>query len=109
MVDRVEARRCAEAQLAKIEQVIGLRLVIMAEGQFSHGWVFCYDSVQHRRTGELRDSIAGNAPILVDKDTGAVFVTGTAQPIEYYIKLFIEQKERSRSNGERANDDLRSS
>jgi len=72
--------------------------VIVAEQKFSFGWVFCYDSAQHRETGALRDVIAGNAPLLVDRDTGEVLVPSTTQSVESSIRLFSEQKQRSREN-----------
>lgn len=37
------------------------------------------------RTGEL---VAGNAPLLIDIPTGRVHVTGTGQPMQYYVTNF---------------------
>jgi len=51
------------------------------------GWVFFYDSKRHAETGSIRDAIAGNAPIVVTKD-GQVHKTGTAHPVEYYLRKF---------------------
>jgi hypothetical protein len=52
------------------------------------GWVFFYDSKRHVETGDFRDALAGNAPIVVTKSDGQVHVTGTAFPIEHYLKKF---------------------
>ncbi len=52
------------------------------------GWVFFYDSRRHRETGDFRFSVAGNSPHLVRRTDGAVFVAGTALPVEDYIKDF---------------------
>jgi hypothetical protein len=52
------------------------------------GWVFFYDSRRHRETGNHRFAVAGNVPYLVRRADGAVFETGTAFPVEHYIKDF---------------------
>lgn len=91
-----EARRRAEAHLTKIASRGNLRLALTGEQEFVDGWVFFYDSVQHMETGALSDSLVGNAPILVDRDSGEIFTTGTAYPIDYYINEYSERKRRLR-------------
>jgi len=49
------------------------------------GWVFCYGSRLHAETGEPRYAVAGNAPFIVNRHTGAVETTGTTLPTEHYI------------------------
>jgi hypothetical protein len=44
--------------------------------------VFFYNTLQ---TGELRDCLAGNGPLLVDKGSGALRQVGTAHPVEHYL------------------------
>jgi Immunity protein 35 len=52
------------------------------------GWVFFYDSRRHQETGDSRYLVAGNAPFFVRRSDGAVFVSGTARPVEDYIGDF---------------------
>ena len=52
------------------------------------GWVFFYGSLRYRETGDIRFAVAGNAPYFVRRDDGAVFVSGTALPVERYIEDF---------------------
>jgi hypothetical protein len=52
------------------------------------GWVFFHDSRRHQETGDSRFAVAGNAPYIVRRADGAVFVTGTARPVEEYIAEF---------------------
>lgn len=52
------------------------------------GWVFFYTSEKYLQTGELQYAVAGNAPFIVAKENGAIFTTGTAEPIENYISRF---------------------
>jgi hypothetical protein len=49
------------------------------------GWVFFYNSKRYLETREIRYALAGNAPYIVNRYTGALSVTGTAHPIEHYI------------------------
>ena len=52
------------------------------------GWVFFYDSRKYRETGGVQFAVAGNAPFFVRRENGAVFVAGTAYPLEVYIDDF---------------------
>lgn len=36
------------------------------------GWMFIYNRAEYFRTGELRDGLVGNGPILVRREDGAV-------------------------------------
>ena len=65
-------------------------IVVMDENTIEKewGWVFFYESANYLQTGEFSDQVAGNAPYIVDKATGEVVETGTAQPIEVYIREY---------------------
>ena len=52
------------------------------------GWVFFYQSVAFIESGDFRDMLAGNAPIILNKHTGELIHTGTAYEIEHYIKEY---------------------
>jgi hypothetical protein len=52
------------------------------------GWVFFYDSRQYHTLGDFRFAVAGNAPYFIRRSDGAVFVAGTALPVEEYIRDF---------------------
>ena len=54
----------------------------------SFGWVFFYNSREHIETGDFRYALAGNAPIVVTRADGAIHETGTAFPLEHYLKRF---------------------
>jgi hypothetical protein len=58
-------------------------------------WVFFYTSDRYLKTRDIRYAPAGNALDIVNRHTGEVRVTCTAQPIEYYI----EGHERRLANG----------
>jgi hypothetical protein len=44
-----------------------------------YGWIFFY------RAKDGLSPLAGNAPIIVDRDTLEVRITGTANTLEYYL------------------------
>jgi hypothetical protein len=52
------------------------------------GWVFFYTSRRWHETGDFRFGVAGNAPYFVRRNDGAMFVAGTAYPVEDYVKDF---------------------
>jgi hypothetical protein len=51
-----------------------------------YGWVFYWTSRPWRETGDFQFAIAGNGPILVSRETGAIYSCGTSAPIEDRIK-----------------------
>ena len=52
------------------------------------GWVYFYDGSIHIETGNVSDAVAGNAPLIVDRLDGTLYITGTARPIEHYLQEF---------------------
>ena len=52
------------------------------------GWVFFYNTREYVEDGDEMAIAVGNAPIIVDKTSGKLEVTGTAYPIEYYIEMY---------------------
>jgi hypothetical protein len=88
-----EARRAAQRRLGASRT----ELVIIGEQEFADGWVFFYDSVEHQRTGRIEDALGGNAPILIDRETGQFHRTGTARPVEDYIEEHAQRKRRVRA------------
>ena len=49
------------------------------------GWVFFHTSKLWRETGEIRYAVAGNAPLIVEREGGKILATGTAHAVEHYI------------------------
>lgn len=96
MIGAAEARKIARDYLDRLEAEIGdeLALVDAETIERPFGWVFVYQSTAYLRTGEFSDRLAGNAPLLVDRDTGKLHVTGTAKPVEHYIAEYEAAKAR---------------
>jgi hypothetical protein len=68
-------------------------LVIMHELTIEkeYGWVFFYQTKKYLKAGDILDALAGNAPLIVNKFTGEIIETGTANPIEDYIAEYEAQ------------------
>ncbi|MBX8498224.1 YrhB domain-containing protein [Pseudomonas cichorii] len=64
-------------------------LQLTHEGEFSEGWFFCYQSKEYLETGDISTQLAGNAPFLIDKETGELYVLGTAKPLKEYLDHYV--------------------
>jgi hypothetical protein len=89
MVDHAAARALVMAQLGAPPSLDD-EWVILDEYTVERpwGWVFFYDSRRYQETRDLRFAVAGNAPYFVRRADGAIFVAGTAFPVEHYIERF---------------------
>ncbi|RYG90939.1 hypothetical protein EU803_13205 [Loktanella sp. IMCC34160] len=94
MISRSEA-----AQLVRNE-IEGFDCVLLeepiAEGAF--GWVFGYQSAKFIESGSFSDALFGNAPFLVERETGRLHVLGTARPAQFYVDNFIKSGDPHRAN-----------
>jgi len=52
------------------------------------GWVFFYNSRAYTETKNFMCGLVGNAPLIVDRYTGELHVTGTGLPTECYIRSY---------------------
>lgn len=50
--------------------------------------MFFYTSRLWKETGEFKYAIAGNAPLLVERETGKILVLGTAMAAEKYLEAY---------------------
>lgn len=55
-----------------------------------YGWIFFYQSKEFLDDGTPSAQLAGNAPIIVDRNNFELRVTGTAKPLEDYLKEYEE-------------------
>ncbi len=62
-----------------------LPVVITLHGRFSQGWYFCFESQEFLESGDEAARLAGNAPFIIDKDSGEIHSLGTAKPLEEYL------------------------
>jgi hypothetical protein len=67
----------------------GLALVLEDETiDRPYGWVFFYQSREYVETGDARTMLFGNAPLIFNRASGEIRVTGTALPAEEYLRQY---------------------
>jgi len=52
-----------------------------------YGWIFFYQAKDYE-SNDISTHLGGNAPVIFDRATGEIRVTGTAQETEYYVKAY---------------------
>ena len=85
MIDRDTATTIARRHLEREFPDGGVAVDDAATTETDRCWVLLYNTLAFLRTGELRDCLAGNGPLLVDKRSGALRQAGTAHPVEHYL------------------------
>jgi hypothetical protein len=57
-----------------------------------YGWICFYESRKSLETGRDIDRLAGNGPLLIDRETGEVFQMGTCEPMDFYLAQYERAK-----------------
>ncbi len=89
MLSITQAQSLAEAHLSGFSDD-SLELVVLTSAtlETSFGWVFFYQSRAYVESHDPMEALVGNAPLIVNRFTGDVVVTGTAEPIDSYISRY---------------------
>ena len=94
MIDYNQAKEIVDKRLSKLPiDEVELQIIEEDTVEYEFGWVFFYNSKEYLDTGNTIYALAGNAPLIVDKQDGSVHQTGTAHPIDHYIKQYKETKQ----------------
>ncbi|KIQ26024.1 YrhB domain-containing protein [Xanthomonas campestris] len=92
MITKQKAHALVTAQIADIEGAVsdGDALVVLESETIERlwGWMFFYTSRKWHETGDFQYAIAGNAPYIVERQSGKILATGTALPPEQYIEAY---------------------
>ncbi len=102
MIDFESAQRIVSERLAKMERDMYefgsalpdhknkpyLHIVVVKTTEYDFGWVFIYNTKEYLETEDIKYSLVGNAPLIVDKNDGQLYVTGTARPVEHYVEQY---------------------
>lgn len=90
MINLEKATGIVQRELAEHGASAGLELALLNEYtlEFDYGWLFFYNSKAYVDARDDQYLIGGNAPIIVDKYSGRVVVTGTRQSEEEYLRLY---------------------
>ena len=63
-------------------------LVEGATREYSRCFVFIYQSKKFVETGDFSEMLAGHGPVLVSREDGRVFETGSAFSVSHYVQAF---------------------
>ena len=91
MIDRAFARRIAAEHIEEgCATADGVTPVIVDDQTIEEdfGWIFFYQSREYLDTRDFGLSLAGNAPLIVDRRDGSIHETGTAMPVGHYIETY---------------------
>ncbi len=80
----------ANVYLATLETKIGEPLILPQELMIkkNYGIYFIYHSKRYWETKYWEEKLIGNAPFLVESNTGKIIEFGTARGIDYYIQEY---------------------
>lgn len=89
-----EAKNLVIEYLAKLQAGRSYELALMEDRtrEEDFGWVFFYNTRRFIESGDVQWALGGNAPLIVDRRSGELHVTGTAHPIERYIEEFRRKR-----------------
>lgn len=88
MLVREEAQRLVEALLISGAQGEDVAIIESSTIERPFGWVFFYNTREYLQTGRVSAALAGNAPYIVNRFTGALVATGTAHPVAHYLAAY---------------------
>lgn len=97
MISKDDAVAIVNARLAEVNlnHLENPRMLTGKVVEMPFGWVFYYTSQKFLETGQTRYRLAGNGPIIVDKEDGCVKFCGSKPPIEArFEKYQLERRER---------------
>ncbi|HDR9769529.1 TPA: hypothetical protein QDC27_004794 [Burkholderia cepacia ATCC 25416] len=81
-----QAMAQARRTLSSLARAVGITIIDAATSEFDVGWVFYYQSSRFLETGDVRDSLAGNAPLFVSRDDGRAISVSYHRPITESIQ-----------------------
>jgi Immunity protein 35 len=89
-VNKTEARQIALSHVKELERGAGLELALRDDRTIERdfGWIFFYNSKSYVESGDIKNALAGNAPIVVTKIDGRLHETSTTRPLEDYLSKF---------------------
>lgn len=87
-MNREAAKNLVESEIARTQDRFdSIEYVVLEDETIEKdwGWVFFYQSKNYLESGDFRDMVVGNAPYIVNRQTGVITETGTAHGIEHYM------------------------
>ncbi|PQA76550.1 hypothetical protein C5F53_16485 [Rhodoferax sp. TS-BS-61-7] len=84
-----QANEVANRELLSRSSIgVELQLLSSKTEEFDVGWVFYYQSARYMKTGDFRNSVAGNAPLFVSRSDGHPFFVSYHRPLAESVAAF---------------------
>jgi hypothetical protein len=85
--DTMDFEKAAALATAWVDILCEGRACIVRESTIAkpYGWIFFYQAKEYLDDGTESARLVGNAPIIVDRNTSELRVTGTGRPLEHYL------------------------
>ena len=89
-MNKAQAVDLVKKHLVDTRASVDCELVVLEDAtlEYDFGWVFFYESNRYLATRRMSERLARNAPLVVTKSDGMLHETGTAYPIEHYLREF---------------------
>lgn len=81
-----EAEKAVKTYLKQNYSTCGV--LINATEEFSKCFAFFYQSYKYIESRDINDMVVGHGPLIVSKETGEIFETGSAYSLEQYVASF---------------------
>lgn len=90
MIDFETAKKLVEQHVNKAWIAAGHAakhgpLIVVKHVEKPYGWIFFYTAEKYWQTRDIKHAIAGNGPIIVDRESGKMHQLGTATPPDVQI------------------------
>src|ERR1041385_8155360 len=98
MIDKTTALKMVSEHINASNPIPRDQLVVIEEETIEkdYGWVFFYTSRKNAESNYADHLVAGNGPIIVESESGAMTQLGTALPSEEYIKEYEARRHRGK-------------
>lgn len=96
MIDISKAQSLVDDKLSKIsrdkppEDKRVIVNILPIEGDI--GWIFFYTTKAFAETQDPMYELDGVGPIIIDREDGSLYMTGTGKPFEEYMEEFRQKK-----------------
>jgi hypothetical protein len=85
MITRAEAYQKAKSYI--LADIRDHDVVVPEEWVVDHGWCWTFGyNTRAAYEGDHRESLVGGGPVVVVKETGAMYETGSAHPVEHFLQ-----------------------
>ncbi len=93
MISKEKATDLVEQHIQKYNRLHETALMKDRTIEEDFGWVFFYNLKAFVEHGDRSAMLAGNAPLIYDKDNERIVVTGTRLTIDTYVMLYKKYRD----------------